>query len=574
MPTLSIGVTGHRLARLGDVDVPALCAEASALLEAIGAAAGVGTHCRMISGLAEGADSIIADAALAHGWQLDVVLPFGRDEFARDFPEGEALDGYRRRLDRAHAVFELPGDRDEPDGNGAAYERAGRVVLAQSDILLAIWDSAPAQGRGGAAQIVTEAVIEGIPVLHIDPHGREPAALLWGGLEAHDLGRHSVETVPRGALDRLPELVRRQLELPDDAGERQMLTRFGDGQRRRRASFAWVYPMLLTVMGVGKRPAPAVARCGNRPCQGFDAVLAARVDPVFAHADAEAGHASELFRSAYVSNFALAAIAVLLSLMGLALPSWMKPFLAAAEVATIAAILAITRVGNRSNWHRRWLDNRQLAERLRCLSTSARLGELALRADAGGAKSWVGWYVRATARATGLPDAAVNRHYLARVREELIALVEGQIAYLGGDAHRMHRLDHRLHLLGTILFATTALVCVALLVFKATSNLVPGGMPDDVSHPIAVGATIISAALPAVGAAIYGIRMQGDFAGIAERSEALGHHLAALRTAMGDDGDSDYDTLLRRTRRATDLLTEELSSWLQTYQARPLSLPG
>ena len=49
------------------------------------------------------------------------------------------------------------------------------------------------------------------------------------------------------------------------------------------------------------------------------------------------------------------------------------------------------------------------------------------------------------------------------------------------------------------------------------------------AQPLTIAATIISAALPAIGAAIYGIRMQGDFAGIAERNHALAEQLATMR---------------------------------------------
>ena len=67
--------------------------------------------------------------------------------------------------------------------------------------------------------------------------------------------------------------------------------------------------------------------------------------------------------------------------------------------------------------------------------------------------------------------------------------------------------------------------------------------------------------------------MQGDFAGTAERSEGLAQALTGLRAVIDDD-DRGFDTLTRRIRRASDLLTEDLASWLQTYHARPLALPG
>jgi hypothetical protein len=77
--------------------------------------------------------------------------------------------------------------------------------------------------------------------------------------------------------------------------------------------------------------------------------------------------------------------------------------------------------------------------------------------------------------------------------------------------------------------------------------------------------------LPAIGAAIYGIRMQGDFARTAERNEALAHALHGLRAVI-DAENTGFDTSIRRIGRPSDLLTEDLSSWLQTRHARPL--PG
>ena len=83
----------------------------------------------------------------------------------------------------------------------------------------------------------------------------------------------------------------------------------------------------------------------------------------------------------------------------------------------------------------------------------------------------------------------------------------------------------------------------------------------------------ISAAFPAIGAAIYGIRMQGDFGGAAGRSERLRRDLSTLRQVIDAD-DLDFDTLTRRVRRVSDLLEGDLTSWLRTYHARPLALPG
>ena len=241
--------------------------------------------------------------------------------------------------------------------------------------------------------------------------------------------------------------------------------------------------------------------------------------------------------------------------------------------AACSTLVMLTRTAHRVAWHERWLDYRHLAERLRCLAISAQLGDLALRVGVDSEPPWVGRAVRSTARNLGLPSARVDDAYLAAVRAALIELIDGQLRYLDADAHRMHRLEHRLHLIGTVLFALTAGICVGFLGFEAVFKMGLGGNLEYLAHRVVISVTIASGALPAIGAAIYGIRMQGDFAGIAERSEALAQHLSALNRVIAED-ELSFDTLSRRVRRAVDLLTADLARWRQTYHARPLSLPG
>ncbi len=582
---LGVGVTGHRLGRLDGIDLDALRSALRDLFQTLSVTAGA--PMRLVTSLADGADSIAAEVALALGWTLDAVLPLSRSDYLSDFIDTQARTDHEMLLARSHGVFELDGDRNVEGGSAIAYERAGRVVLAQSDILVAVWDSGPVRGRGGAAQIVAEAVLAGIPVIHLDPAGKHPPRLLWDGLEEHDLGQQTVDTVARGDLTALPVLLSGLLDPPGDKSERAMLHRLGLPAKPHR-NWALAYPLLLSVMGVRRlrktdwavaEPAHALPAILG-PCSGaalnasgFGAQLRNTLAPRFARADATATHVAQLFRSGYVTNFSFAALAVVLSLLGLALPSALKPVLIVLEFMVIATILLVTRAGNRSQWHRRWLDNRHLAERLRCLTVAAQLGELELRSGADLRPGWVDWYARATARALGMPSVRVDPAYLACVRDGLATLIDGQIDYLRNDAHRMHRLEHRLHQLGTILFAMTAIICVGLLIYKMADKMVGMAALDAIAHPVLTATTIASAALPAIGAAIYGIRMQGDFAGIAERSESLAHNLTTLREVMDADILS-FDTLKRRIARATDLLTQDLASWLQTYHARPLTLPG
>ncbi|MDP1026852.1 hypothetical protein Q5H91_06485 [Sphingomonas sp. KR1UV-12] len=566
-----MGITGHRLERLAAFDLAALGGRLVDVMAAIERAAPMESF-RLVGSLAEGADMLAADAALARGWQLDTVLPFGRANYADDFDHAGAAD-LRARLDASVDVLELPGSRDEPGGEAAAYERAGRVVLTQSDILIAVWDGGPARGRGGAAQIVAEAVAHAIPVVVVHPDASIPPALLWSGLNQHDTGPEAIDTVARGSLNDLPGLMIR-LGAARPASE--------DNLRRRNVRdtpplFAIAYPLLLALTGVRhfrfadlRRPCPVVRVSDSSPIRSMRARVEAQLWPRFDTADCEASLAAQLFRSAFVSSFALAALAVALALFGLVVPVAVKPILAAGEFASIAMILLITSWGSRAGWHGRWLDQRTLAEELRCLSMSAMLGDLFLRGAQGQDTGYAGQERRIIARGLGLPSARIDRAYLEEAHASLAALLDDQIGYVRREAGRMHKLEHRLHRLGGALFTTTALVCAGVLGIELvwTFSHAPGA-----HHSLPIGVTVVSAALPAIGAAIYGIRMQGDFAGAAERNSVLAKQLVELRRIVADEPPG-FDGLRRLIRRTAELLTADVSQWLRTTRARPLSLPG
>jgi hypothetical protein len=134
------------------------------------------TELAIVSSLAEGSDSIVAEAGLAAGFELEVVLPFGRAEYVVDFQTPASRARFEHLLARASRVFELSGDADE---RPPAYEAAGLFMLAQIDLLLAIWDGKGAAGIGGTGQIVGRAMADGIPIMRIDPVNPNLVQMSW-----------------------------------------------------------------------------------------------------------------------------------------------------------------------------------------------------------------------------------------------------------------------------------------------------------------------------------------------------------------------------------------------------------
>jgi hypothetical protein len=227
-----------------------------------------------------------------------------------------------------------------------------------------------------------------------------------------------------------------------------------------------------------------------------------------------------------------------------------------------------TRVGTRSNWHRRWLDYRQLAERLRPMRSLKLLG--AARPDIGPRTfgrhdSWVDWYAASIWRESGCPSGALPYDMEEIVRFLVEEEISPQIAYHQASARQMHRLDHNLHKLGLLLFGLTILSCFVFLVSYFVFY-------DWVAHH-ANGFIFLSAGLPALGAALFGIRIQGEFTGSAERSLGTSAALEAIRSELVKPGIT--------LSRATDLLEAaartmfaDLGEWRLAYQQRRLELPG
>src|ERR1700735_2275556 len=130
---------------------------------------------RLLSPLAEGADRLVAEAALPLGYTLEAPLPFVRTEYETDFPETGAA--FNALLSQATRSLELDGSH-APNVMNRSYEAVGRYVVRNVDLLVALWDGQPARGRGGTGDIVRFAIRVGVPVWWIPDNGVDPPRML------------------------------------------------------------------------------------------------------------------------------------------------------------------------------------------------------------------------------------------------------------------------------------------------------------------------------------------------------------------------------------------------------------
>lgn len=152
-----LGVTGHRTIRRGDEGAVTVH-----LREPLDRLRRDLPHSPVIllTSLAEGADRLVARVALDAGVQLIVVLPLPQDIYERDFTTAESRGEFRALLAHPRTerciVAPVLDPRAETPGNARdlQYLLSGLFIARHSDILIAIWDGAPARGMGGTGQIV------------------------------------------------------------------------------------------------------------------------------------------------------------------------------------------------------------------------------------------------------------------------------------------------------------------------------------------------------------------------------------------------------------------------------------
>jgi hypothetical protein len=118
----------------------------------------------LVSPLAEGADRIVAKRAISlPNVRLIALLPFPMEEYLEDFSSKESEREFQELYYQAEQVEELPGSLDREE----AYLELGKVLINQSDLVIAIWDGKPAKGKGGTEEVVQMAREQGMPLAWI-----------------------------------------------------------------------------------------------------------------------------------------------------------------------------------------------------------------------------------------------------------------------------------------------------------------------------------------------------------------------------------------------------------------------
>ncbi|MEJ7776043.1 MAG: DUF4231 domain-containing protein [Sphingomicrobium sp.] len=530
-----------------------------------------------VSPLADGADQAAADVALGLSFELQAVLPFGRETYRASLDGPGSARRFDKLLAAASCVLELPGKADHTLD---AFVMAGRATVAHCDMLLAVWDGLPPRGRGGTGEIVQLALTRGTPVLHVPMSPDADVRLLWSAFDPAVLTTADDPTTERPVdAANLKTVLTALLLPPPDPQEMEFLRLFAR-ERIRRFRARIEYPLLLATAGVGSFGARHVAeqhaarqirdewqsfRQGCATACEVDAPIET-LEQAYSWADRLATHFAQTYRSGHIFSFIFGAVAVCLGLGAFMAPDY-RLELAAVEIVITVAIVLNAHIGTRDQWHRRWLDYRQLAERLRPMRSLKLLGIAA--PDPPGTQTnpvprrWIDWYAGGIWRAMACPAGSINRAKAPRLASAIADHeIAPQVAYHRRNARQVDLLDRRLGMIATMLFLATVVVSVATL----------AGLAFGSSWVESYGEwfTLVSAGFPALGTAVFGIRFQADFGGDAVRSLETANTLRQLEQELR--GDITLSRAADLTEQAARVMHGDLDEWRLVNQQRDLSI--
>ncbi len=186
---LTIGVTGHRELKNTDELKISIKKVIDKILFHFPQLPKTKIIIRILSPLAEGADTLVVEEVLKYeNSELDVVLPVTIEECIKEFSSEESRNKFKDLLNKTQNTYTLnkkslksiyPDDLLQ-DAKIQAYEDVGKYVVNHSDILIALWDKRSTRGKGGTAEIIEFAKQKACPIFIISTNSPNDIELIKG----------------------------------------------------------------------------------------------------------------------------------------------------------------------------------------------------------------------------------------------------------------------------------------------------------------------------------------------------------------------------------------------------------
>jgi hypothetical protein len=577
---LTIGITGHRDLRTEDEDI--LRKSVRKIFQLLQKRY-PHSPLQLLSPLADGADRLVAEVALAENVQLIVPLPIPQDLYEIDFQTPTSKQEFENLLEQATQVFELSllegNTRENIHQYGEArskqYALVGAYIARHSHILLALWDGIPLGKSGGTSEIVQfkrTGDMKDLPKRYKPQHGP---------LDIADTGPvfHVITSRASGKpLDTVGEI---RVLLPKDEHGKPHEQRIDlkdwqssdlEAINRFNQDVETYSPPLQSAIQKGQQYllSEKLAQHLFELSPAFQTMIG-----VYSTANALARHFQSRFRS-----FTMIVLGLAVGMVGCygwytSIDSHLMPLMG--YLSFFIAAAGIFHFVKWQRYHNKNLDYRALAEGLR-VQIFWHLGGLIdsvadhyLRKQRG-ELIWV----RSAIRAINLYDWVENIDSVDNVHSHW---VEHQCHWFAKNAQRNHIRAQKMRMVVKSLFALGIVLVMSLLLGQLTAIL----LPDSFWHH---GLILLIALIPAMGALLHYYTEKMAFEEHAKQYERMtalftGANQALEPILLKLHQVKDDPTLMEKCQQeAQEMLfelgkeaLEENGDWVLLHRKKPLELP-
>ncbi|MBR1978761.1 MAG: hypothetical protein IJ985_04590 [Akkermansia sp.] len=405
---------------------------------------------RLITSLAEGADCLAAQVALSEGYSLQCPIPFRKSQYESTFEGGEvAVQHFRHLLGQADSVMYL--DFEEQDSS-YAYKDASRIMLAHSDIVLAIWDGTPSKYIAGTYATIKEAEQAHVPLIIINPEHPEDVVYV--------LDSHEQRNIAQAIKERLQHILLPQCKMPDLKIEDLGIPFPAKNEPRTTKQKIQLSALFNKVLMVGSKKIKAntassedthlTATAKGLAHQQWDETkkLYSTLSSLY----------SNIHRNRLFLQQVLPVLALMLLIGALNTDGSLQVCLYIAQVCVLMWVIALVHIDRHSAANRLFYGYRGMAERCRIGTFLWSLGYGKVNNQhrsymQGNNRSESTWYYRILLRQMGLPSVTLGQEYarawLQWLRKDYL---QSQFKYHFKRKENSLRLQRRLRLMALIFF--------------------------------------------------------------------------------------------------------------------------
>jgi hypothetical protein len=595
--TVNIGVTGHR--SLPDANLYLLQEQLSRIFDAVDhvcqkifADSGIlydprPPLIRLLSPLAEGSDRIAAKCALVKGCELQCPLPFGREEYMKDFVTEASKAEFTDLLDKAASVFEVDCDKGPGKRN---YKHVGEIVVGHSDVLIAIWTGEYSEKIGGTGDIVNKAMEQHVPVLWVNSKQDHAITFVHEGLYHEDWQHQLSEVMTQtfGSSSESGTFARLYLEEKRKKWNIAFFhTVFQDmmtGQFLKRVSLHADKHLQHAQDGWNRQ-----WKKGADMPEDFKGFAGQWYRPYYIWTECLSSFYADYFRTAGLFRHLFYFLATAAYGFGLYFGFWYKgngdqdPFTLvmrgigfAFQAIFLLSIIWVRKRNDDNQWHQKFIDYRILAELLRQTLFLTPLGTglhgvnmPAYNRDAN--TNWINWYYRVILRQGGLPHMLLDREQLQKCRHMVVDILKDQIAYHRSNARKNRTIARKLEKFGDAVYWVSLFfffMHAGYIHWGFIQNIfahiffIHAGNPDDPFHNPEKMLNYLCLVLPALAAVAHAFAEQGGFQRLEQRSDAMARDLALAKRRFEEiPADGSYSRVKAAAENIAYLMISEVSDW-------------